>query len=288
MKIIQSYKGGWAVSLNSKRMASLIYLVNLILALLLVIPFYGLFNSVAGASLLPENLIQNFDATAFGDFLRDGGKAFAFYLKGLIPWLILFLVLGVFYQGGIISWVSNHKEKFSTRAFVSQGVKYLWPFAKTCFYTLIIQALFALVVYLPVALILGQENLTDQYIGRTLLVAIPIHFVLLIFGTMIAEYTRFFIFSSGTTKVLKSLWKAVKFCFRKFFRLFGIYILWVLVPLALLIAFYFIRINWSVNTGLMVFLLFIVQQLFIWLRVMLRIQKTGMYFSYLIYTGIKG
>ena len=165
MKIIKSYKNGWAVSLDSKRIASLIYLLNFILGLLLIIPFYNLFVSVSGASLLPENLIRDFDATAFGDFLRDGGKAFAFYLRGIVPWLILFLVLGVFYQGGVISWISNSRGRFSSKSFFNQSVKYFWPFAKTFFYSLIIQAFFALVVYLPVALILGNDSLTDFLFG---------------------------------------------------------------------------------------------------------------------------
>ena len=282
MKIIKSYKSGWAVSLNSKRMTSLIYLVYLILALLLVLPFYGLFNSVAGASLLPDELLKDFDATAFGEFLRNGGAAFKFYLKGLFPWMILFLVLGVFFQGGIIFWVSNDRGRFSTKEFIGKCVAYFWPFAKTCFYTLIIQILFAVVVYLPVSIIVGRDNLADDYIGKTVIIGITIHLILLIYGTMIAEYTRFFIYRTGKTKVLKALWKAIKFTFKKIFKLSGMYLLWVVIPLALFIAFYFIRINWTVDSGLMILLLFLVQQVFVWLRFLLKIQKTSIFYKYLV------
>ena len=281
-KIIKSYKAGWAASLNSKRMISLIYLSYLVLALLLILPFYSLFNSVAGTSLLPESLSKGFDATAFGEFLRDGGQAFKFYLKGLLPWMILFLFLGVFFQGGILSWISNARGKFSSRRFMAQCVSYFWPFAKTCFYTLIIQLVFVVLVYLPISLLLGRENLTDDYIGKTVIIGIAIHIILLIYGTMVAEFTRFFLFRSGSRKVLKSLWKAIKFSLRKIFKLFGLFLLWSLIPLGLFILFYFVRINWNIDNGLMVLLLFIVQQLFVWFRFLLKIQKTSIFYKYLV------
>jgi hypothetical protein len=254
----------------------------LILALLLVIPFYRLFNSVAGASLLPDELLKGFDATAFGEFLRDGGQAFKFYLKGLFPWMILFLMLGVFFQGGIISWISNDRGRFSTKEFVSKCVTYFWAFTKTCFYTLIIQLLFAVLVYLPISLIIGRDNLTDEYIGKTLIVGVSIHLILLIYGTMIAEYTRFFIYRTGNKKVLKSLWKAIKFSLRRFLKLFGMYLMWMIIPLALFLGFYLIRNNWNVNNGLMILFLFLIQQVFIWLRFLLKIQKTSIFYKYLV------
>ncbi len=280
--IFKSYKKGWTISLNSKRITSLIYLSYFSLAVLLVLPFYSLFSGVAGASMLPDGLLKDFDATVFGEFLRDGGQAFKFYIKALLPWMILFLVLGVFFQGGILSWVSNDRVRFSSRSFISQCLAYFWPFAKTCFYTLILQVLFAILVYLPVSILVGRENLSDDYIGKTIIAGVSIHLILLVYGTMVAEFTRFFIFRSGTKKVLRSLWKAIKFSFRKIIRLFGLYILWMIAPLALFVLFYFFRINWNVNNGLMILLLFLIQQLFVWSRFLLKIQKTSAYYKYLL------
>jgi len=287
MKILKSYTKGWAVSLNSKRMISLIYISYLILALLLVIPFYRLFVSVAGNSLLPDELISNFDATAFGEFLREGGKVFSFFLKALLPWLILFLVLGTFFQGGIISWISNPRGRFSSSSFINNCLRYFWPFIKTSFYTLIIQVIFGILVYLPLSLLVGRENLSDAYIGKTVMIAVAIHLLLLIWGTMIAEFTRFYIFLTGNRKVLKTIWKAFKFSLRKIIGLFGMYLMWVIVPLILFIALYWIRMHWTIDSGLMIFLLFIIQQLFVWLRFLLKIQKTGIFYRYLVSGELK-
>jgi hypothetical protein len=102
---------------------------------------------------------------------------------------------------------------------------------------------------------------------------------------MIAEYTRFFIYRSGTKRVLKNLWKAVKFCIRRVLKVFALYILWMIVPIALIVIFYIVRVNWSIDTGLMVLLLFLVQQIFIWIRILLRIQKTGIFYRYLLLTA---
>lgn len=268
--------------MNSKRMTSLVYLSHLVLALLLIIPFYRLFVSVSGNSLLPNQLINDFDATSFGEFLRQGGKSFGFYLKGLLPWLLLFLLLSTFFQGGILFWISNPRGRFSSRGFLDNCLVFFWPFVKTLFYTLLIQIIFALIVYLSVSIIVGGDNLTDAYIGKTVIIGIAIHLVLLIWGTMIADFTRIFIFRTGKRHVLKSLWKAVKFSFKKIAKLFAIYFIWVIVPLLLFVVFYLIRTHWSIKTGLMVFLLFIVQQAFIWLRFLLKIQKTSIFYGYLI------
>jgi len=281
MKIIKSYTAGWAISLNSKRLISLVYLSYLILALLLVIPFYKLFVSVTGNSILPDDLVQNFNATVFGDFMREGGKVFMFFLKAMLPWLILFLILGSFFQGGILYWISNPKGRFSSRMFIHNCVSYFWPFIKTTFYTLILQLILGIIVYLPVSLLVGRENLTDDYIGKTIIIAAAIHIVLLIWGTMIAEFTRFFIYRSGNRKVLKSIWKAIKFCIKRIFSLYSLYLMWVVLPLLLFLIFYLVRVNWAIDTGLMIFLLFLVQQLFIWLRFLLKIQKTSIFYHYL-------
>jgi len=281
MKTINSYKKGWTISLNSQRMISLVYVIYLILALLLVIPFYSLFNSMVGSSLLPDQLMDGFSATAFGELLRDGGKNLAFFTKAMAPWLVLFFLLGTFLQGGIIGWISNNQRRFSSKSFVYDCIAYFWPFLKTSFYSLIIQVIIAVLIYLPVSILIGRDNLSDAYIGRTIIPAVAIHLILLIWVTMVAEFTRFHIFRSGNRKVLKSLWKSIKFSLRRIGGLFGMYLVWVVLPLALIITMYFVRKNWIIDTGLMIFLLLILQQVFIWLRFFLRIQKSSMFYNYL-------
>lgn len=282
MKIFKSYSSGWAAALNSKRMTSLIYLIYLVLALLLVIPFYKLFSSAAGNSMMPGQLIKGFDATALVELLRDSGQMFSFYLKAFWPWLIVFLILGTFFQGGVISWISNTRGRFSSGTFFRNCVYYFWPFIKTAFYSIIIQAVLALIVYLPVVLLVGRDNLTDKYIVTTVIAGIAIHLVLLIWGTMIAEYTRLILFRTSGRKVLKALWKAFKICVGKIAALFAMYLLWLIIPLALFIGFYLLRTKLVIDTGMTIFLLFLVQQVFIWLRFLLKIQKTSIFYSYLV------
>jgi hypothetical protein len=288
MRIIKSYKSGWEASLNSKALISYVYLIQLILALLLAIPFYKLFQSMAGYSLLPESLVSSFDATAMGELLRSGGKSLLFYIKGFTPWIILFVLLGVFFQGGIISWISNYRGRFSVSRFFGNCWTWFWPFFKTFIYSLLIQILIGVLVYLPVIMLVNRENLTDFYIGRTVIIGAAIHLVLLVWVTMVAEFTRLMLYRNSSGKVIKTLWKAIKFSIRRIFSLYGIYIIWMIIPAVLIVMYYFLRVNWGVDTALMVILLFIVQQVFVWLRIGLRIQKTGMFYGYLVINSIKG
>ncbi|TSA34144.1 MAG: hypothetical protein D4R64_12640, partial [Porphyromonadaceae bacterium] len=138
MKAISSFIYGFSATIKSFRMIVLIYLCYLVITLLLAIPFYGLFRSIAGNSQLPDSLMNGFDATAIRELLNNGGKAFGFYLKAFMPWIFIFLLFQVYLNGGIFSRVSNPRGKFTISLFHQHGRKYFWRYLKLVFYFLII------------------------------------------------------------------------------------------------------------------------------------------------------
>ena len=76
MNIIQAYINGIKSASQSKRIATLIYIITLILGLIVAIPFFQVFKAGTGNSLLINSLLKDFDFTAFTEAMRHGGSVF--------------------------------------------------------------------------------------------------------------------------------------------------------------------------------------------------------------------
>lgn len=282
MKALKSYIYSFSLSWNSKKISSIIYLAYFCIALLLTIPFYKLFVSISEHSLLPANLLQDFDATAFGDLIRDSGKVFQVYFKGFLPWVIVFWLMGTLFYGGIIAWISNPNGTLRFRLFLDKCTQYFWRFVRLAFYMLVIQAIVALLIYVLPVIMIGKEGVTDQYIVRTISIGILIHLVFLITIRLIADFARFGLYQKNHHKVLKEIWISAKYVFRHLGSLWMIYMMWVIMPMVLVVIFYILRTTMTIDTTVLIVGLFVLQQIFIWLKISLRIQKQGMYYKYYI------
>ncbi len=271
MTRFNSYPKGFKIAFQSFRMIGLIYLSYLLIALLLAIPFYGLFRSATGNSMLPDSLMAGFDATVIREILHNGGKLFGFYLQSFWPWFFAFLGFQIFLNGGIFSWISNPRGKFSLAQFTRHGRKYFWRFLKLSLYILILNLIIGLIVYVPYALIiLTQTGLTDEQIVRPLVLLIGIHLLLLVFIFMLADLTKARIFEQDSRAVLKTMFKCLKVAFKHFFTFYILGILLLLTPLIVFAGYYFLRKAVSVDGSLMILLFLVVQQAVVFLRIFIR------------------
>ena len=281
MNAISSFLYGFTAAWKSLRMIVLIYLSYLAIALLLAIPFYGLFRSIAGHSQLPDSLMKGFDATAIRELLANGGKAFGFYLKAFMPWIFAFLLFQVYLSGGILSWVSNPRGKFAISLFLQHSRKYFWRFLKLAFYFMVIHVIIGLILYIPYVLLIGSKvGLTDEQIVRPLFFILAGHLILLIFLFLLADLAKSRLFEQDSRKVLKSIFKCLKLAFRHFFSFWFLGLLLLAVPLALFTGFYLVRSSVVVSTTGMILLLFVIQQAMILFRLILRVWRLAATYHY--------
>lgn len=280
MKAIKSYKYSFILASRTYRMNSVIYLIYLTIALLLTIPFYRLFLGATENSILPTALVKGFDATAFVEIIRHSGKLFAVYVKGFWPWILAFWILGTWFYGGIIARVANPSGAFRMGFFLKNCRKNFWRFFKLALYMLILQLVLAVLVYLLPLILIGRENLTDSYIVRTLTLAVVVHLLVMMLLSWIADMTRIVLYQNKEKKVLRNLWKSTRFVFKNLASFLLMYFLWMILPVVLILGFYLIRLNWIAETTGMILLVFLVQQIFIWLRFAIRIQRQGMFLKF--------
>jgi len=99
MKIGSSLKRAW----GRKRLVSLVYVVQLALALTIGLQVYQVFEASIGDSLALEGLKSGYAHTVINDLLNIHGPSLS-PLLGQVRWLILlYLIISAFLSAGIWS-----------------------------------------------------------------------------------------------------------------------------------------------------------------------------------------
>ena len=139
---------------------------------------------------------------------------------------------------------------------------------------LLFNILVAVLIYLPLVLIIKGAAKTVEsesalfYIG---LAGFLIHIFLFTILLMVSYYTKIRIVTEDSGKVFKPIFKSIRFVFSHFFNTFILILLLVVSLLILIGFFFFLNRVIGTSTGLTILIMFLVQQLFIFARIYIRI-----------------
>jgi len=278
MNIIQAYINGLKSAGQSKRIATLIYIITLFLGLIVAIPFFQAFKAGTGDSLLINSLLKDFDFTAFTEAMRHGGSVF----KTIAPhgiWIgLFFIILSIFLIGGILKTLNQKPTGFSMNYFFDGCGSYFFRFLRLTFYMIIIHIIIALIVFLFLGLILEGAYKTVEsekglfYIGLT---GGIIYLLLFIFLIIITDYAKIILVKDRSRKVLVCMWRSIKFVIRHFLRTYGLYLLLLIAPVLLFFIYFILNRAIGMSSGITILIMFIIQQIFIWSRAWIRIWILG-------------
>ncbi|MDX2445090.1 MAG: hypothetical protein QNK30_14940 [Bacteroidales bacterium] len=274
MKILKTYASGFKTTLKSYKMISLVYIVILFLGLVVAIPFFFGLKLAAGMTISPGKLLHDFDYTTFSELLKFHGEE----IKSSITqgsWIVvLFIVLSIFLTGGILRTLKQGHKKFGLYNFFAGCGKFFYRLVRLSLYSIILHALLALIIYVPFAIIVTtglNHSFTEKTAFYVFLTFVSIHLLLGIYLVVITDYARFILVTSDTRKALKSLWQSAKFVSGKFIGTYFLFILLLVVPLLLYYMYFFLTGKIEFTTGVMILSLFLIQQVFVWLRVFFRV-----------------
>jgi hypothetical protein len=284
MKIITSYISGFKMSGKLLKMTFLIYSINLILGLIVVLPFLSDLKIGIGSSMLPDNLIKDFDYTSFSEFLRQSKGFVNSYIHQAKWMILLYFFVSIAFSGGIL-FIINKKEKFSVVSFLKGCAIYFFRFFKLFVYMLLFYFIIVLIVILPLVLIIN--GVTDTVDSESTLFYIGLYgaiIFLFCFGIiqMVAYYAKIKIVAEDSRKVFISIINSFGFVFKHFICTYSMFLLLIIVPIFVWVDYFFIRNLLGPTSGFTVFVLFFVQQVFILLRIFFRIWKFGS--QYELYT----
>ncbi len=285
MKILKAYSSGLVTTLKRFRLISLAYLFLLVPGLLVALPFLSNFKSASAQFISPGKLLAEFDYTAYSELMEFYGDK----IKSSVSqasWLILFYIfISVFVTGAILHVLNDKKQKAKFMVFLAGGSKYFWRFFRLSIIFLILQFLIALIIYLPFSIIAGnlfEGAATEKSVFFLFLPFGFIHLLISVYIHLISNYTRFILVHKNSRKVFRAIWNALKFVSARFFGTYSLIILLFIFPVLILIGYFNFSEHVEMTSGLLIFLVFLAQQFYIWLRMATRVWSYASQFDYYI------
>jgi hypothetical protein len=221
-------------------------------------------NSFSG-----ERALQKLDLFWLGDFIyRYMNIAPA--LTGLIVLAaILYLILAVFLNGGVIGGLNRPEAKSTLADFFHDCGLYFWRFFRLLLLSIPVYLLF-MGIFLPLLRALLTIFSRRAATEWPVLIVSNLRFLalvlLLTIVAMFFDYVKIGLVTKGSNKVLKEIWLTLKFCARRFFKAWGLFLLAGLVFVTLTLCYLEIARLLPKNRPLMVLLVFIWQQAYIFCR----------------------
>lgn len=278
MKFITSYFGGLISALKNIKILLVIYFIAFILALIIASAFKSAIANATGSSMALLTMLKDFDYSTYSNFMHLFRDTISPLIKIAFLFGIFYSIFSIFFSGGIISKLSKKSEGSSLSIFWADSWTYLWRFLRLFFYVLILQIIIALLVYLPVGAIIGsigdsvQSEATYFYIVLT---GVIIHLFLMTILVLVSDYAKIMIVNNESFRPFRTMLRAFAFVFRHFFSVYSLNILYILTGVLLFIVYFFLDDKIGMTSGFTIFLMFLIQQLFIICRLFLKISIYG-------------
>ncbi len=278
MKILSSYFNGFVSAYKVKKLVTTIFLITLFLALILAIPFGNTIKNKAGNSMAFISLIKDFNYPVYKDFMNQYADAIYPFISVAIWTGIFYLLFTIFFEGGILDILIRNERKYSLTTFWGANARYFSRFLRHAIYSIIIQVVIALAVYIPVVNILDSVSATvesEKTLFYIFLTGVIIHLIFFIFILTVTDYAKIMMVENKKYKPFKTLFKSFKFVLKHFLSTYILYLSLLIVPVVLLIVYFGLEAQIGMSTGIQILIILIIQQLFIWCRVFIKIWILG-------------
>jgi len=240
MGIIKAIASGIGTTLRKPRLLIILYVVNAVFALVAAFPFLALIQEDLGHSLL-GSFVQPVDLMWLGEAVLEHQDSLMALLAGLAAAALVYLVLHIFLNAGIVGRLLDREGRATLPAFTADCGRYFWRFVRLflvalVFYVLTLGIFMSLVsaLFKPLA-----ESAVTEWLP---LILSNIHFLiallLLSIVHMVVDYARIAVVADEERKVLKALRHALTFLRKRFFRAWAIYLLIVVLTVAGTVVFY--------------------------------------------------
>jgi len=298
MGVIASFKKGFARAHRAKGMVFFLFIVNIIISLLLFVPMYDSLKGSFGKRLIADRMLKGFDYTWFLQFSQNAkGLAASFkpevinagaFLENIsaleragflreeaIVFMIgiFYLLLSIFFAGGILNILSSTEGKFSLSNFFAGCGGYFLRFLRLFFLSLIFFVpVYLLSFYLSSLVYMKYADYGAEmpvFIFRTIITALT--FFLLFLVDMIFDYAKIRTVAEGSRSMFVETFRSIGFVFKNFGKTLGLYYLLGVVSVAIMAIYGFLTGCFhqtslsSIILGLVLGLLFILGM--IWMKV---------------------
>ena len=270
--ILTALKSGIAQMWANKRLVLVFYLANLFFGLILMLPFRAAVSKFIGFSFMSEKLGQRFDMDFLFEFIKYGNISPSTIAGMMMITAAAYWLFMLFLSGGAFSIFAND-EKYMPNLFWGSAAKYFGRFIRLALWSLPVFAILFCLQFLWTAierLFFGSDPY--QYIsywGNWLKVGLR-YISIILFG-LVLDYARVYTVQFNEHVMRKALWQGIKFIFSNLLQTFSLALLLFIIGAIAVAIYYPIANILSAPYAFILILLFLLQQLYIFFRMMLRL-----------------
>jgi hypothetical protein len=225
MAVFKAFGKGVVASTSRPRLLVDLWVINAGTAALVAAPFAFLFAGDLSHSILGEKL-KSFDFMWIGEAVLKYQNAAPGLIGGVLSVALLFLLLYVFLNGGIIGRLLDGEQGTKLAAFAADCGRYFWRFLRLFLLSLPFYA----VLFVVFGSLLGfflrpwLEGARTEWTGvilgnlKGLVTLLALTLVLMVF-----DYAKIIVVAEDDPRSLHALGASLRFIGRHFFRAWGLY-----------------------------------------------------------------
>lgn len=262
---------GIRIGFQQWRVASIVYVIQLFMALTLGMQVYEVLNASIGNSLEINKLLSNYDHTVITDFLKVHGASIT-PLIGLLRWLLLtWLLFSIFTNGGVLFCMIHPQEKPWT-SFWNGAAQFFFRFLKISGFFILLALVLLLLILAPVAINIQPALVafsSEKIVVWGVFGMIIIGAVGLAYLYMWSVISRWVCVEQGQ-KAWYSIQTGRRLLWKHFAKYSKMALIFAGMEIFLLAAYWGIDAIVGMHTPALIAFMFLVQQGFVFLRITFR------------------
>ncbi|MGD2110635.1 MAG: hypothetical protein PVI86_14750 [Phycisphaerae bacterium] len=281
MKVFDAFSEGTARIWLHKRVLFWLYVINVLFAAVLVVPFRRLAGELAKTDLA-DDFVSHFPLETGLEFWHHHASAFKGLGTSAVALGVLYLLLSVFLTGGIVAALTVG-HRVSLRRFFHDAAKYFWRYLRLL---ILLVAVLGAVAGAFAALASDyieearEASVTDREsflwrAGSILVVLAVTSLVLMVF-----DYAKIRAVVDRRRSMFGALLVSFGFCLRRFWHTIPLYLLNLLIVGLIFGVYVVVAGLFSKTTLVSMITLLVIQQFFVFARIWMRMSFFATQWAY--------
>jgi hypothetical protein len=281
MKILKSYSTGIIRASSQGKMILVLWAFSLLFASVVYFMGAGYFAGALGQSELAESLLQEFDAGLFLEMLVHNQAPVGMMFKIIVVLAFLYYWVSIFLTGGILHVLLSPSESVGNElrrprfapAFFQGAGRYFGRLFRLEVCSLILWAGFIVfqLVFNAAAKPLTSDGANEKMFYYMFWVRVGLSLILIFFIHMVLDYARIIIVRTEANRVMRALWDAWRFIFKRLFGTLALYYVLLITGGVVFLVYWGIHSRIPSGSSFTIWLAFLVGQIFIisrgWLKI---------------------
>lgn len=256
---------------NNLRFLWLFWLANIVFGVTLSLPFFYIADDSLKHSLLSTRIASGYDSDWLMQMYNTYKMSFEQFNFGLYGFIGIYLLLQLFFIGGLVS-VFNNNNKNHYVDFFYGGVQFFWRFLKVLFVSLTFYIIgFTINAYVNDLLsdfFVKSEYKNFEFMLKALNFLSLLCFIAIV--SIVSDYTKVSLAVFDRINVFKEIIVTLKFMKHNFFKVIMIFIIVASFGATFAIIYNVIEKFIPKNAIFFLFIAFVLQQILIILRLLIK------------------